>query len=390
MGFAAWQAAERGGAARPGYSAAMAHNERACQHAQLPSPPAPSQPFWRQRRPVLGPGRPPRVGLALALATAALGAVLAGCQAGDPLARQRPITLTAHGHTVTLAPAIDRLIAFGPEAGPSLLHVRDLDRPVATDPADPAFESYVFRGGCYTWISPQSAWVGRDGARSDWPPDPAMDRGPVRIIERTPASLTTRTPLTRLGLVEHKTFTLTPEGGELSYALINPGDAPIEAAAWINTAVARRDRIALYMPEGTTLRGWDDVSVARLESILSPPTAHGWRLVELHRASWQGGIKVWVDTPARDATIGVWREGRWLVRTLAPLDAPHAQRVPSEVPVAVYIDPADELIEAELIAPATRILPGQAVEATERWSVLPGVFPHPSADDLAWTRARAH
>lgn len=304
-----------------------------------------------------------------------------GCSPA-PIGSQFTQTITAYNHTLTLSPTIDRYTHFGPTSGPNFLNTRDLDAPVITNPHHPDYNEYTFRGGCYTWVAPQNAWRTQTGELQNWPPDPAMDRGPANITNRTTDSITTITPVSRLGLSERKTFTLTPTGGLLTYELINNAATPIEASPWINTAVTTSDRIALYMPPGTTLRGWDAAAVSKIESILSPPTTHGWRILNLHAATWQGGTKVWITTPNGDATIAIWREGRWFIRTMDQDDPDNTLAAVSEGPVAVYIDPTDNLIEAELYAPITTIAPGSSFSVTEYWQVLPHPSLHPTPDDL--------
>jgi hypothetical protein len=281
-----------------------------------------------------------------------------------------------------VAPMIDRYTFFGPAGGPNMLHTRNLDAEPVMDPDDPEFENYTFRGGCYTWVAPQNAWRNAAGELQNWPPDPAMDRGPALVVGRSLDGITTLTPTSRLGLRERKSFGLTVEGGVLVYELINDGPEPIEIGAWVNTAVTACDRIALYMPEGTEVRGWDDEAVGKVESILSPATTHGWRVLDLPSASWRGGTKVWIDSPNGDATIAVWRHGRWLIRTMDQGDPEGTLAAVGEGPVAVYIDPTDDLIEAELYAPVRAIEPGGSTRVTEYWQLLPGRFARPSADDL--------
>ncbi|MGP1347740.1 MAG: hypothetical protein ACTS3F_13870 [Phycisphaerales bacterium] len=309
--------------------------------------------------------------------------VLSGCsgaggRTGEDTGLTRVERVAALGFAVEHMGEIDRFVWFGPESGPNLLHTENLGVPVPAGGSD----EYTFRGGCYTWVSPQSGWVGGDGSARNWPPDPAMDRGPAWVVGRTADSITTLTPVSRLGLRERKTFTLREYGGTLEFVIENAGVRAMEAGAWVNTGVARHDRIALWMPEGTTLRGWDDEAVGKIESILGPRSPGGWRMLDLPRAGWEGGTKVWVEAPEGAARIGVWRHGRWLVRTLEPGDPEGTLRAVGEGPVAVYVDPTAGLIEAELYGPVMTIPAGGASGVTERWEVLDGRFPRPAASDL--------
>jgi len=306
-----------------------------------------------------------------------------GCQRPQAVGPSGPSErVAAYGFALELAPGIDRYSFFGPAGGPNMLYTRDLDAPAPVDPDHPEFEAYTFRGGCYTWVAPQNEWRDADGELRNWPPDPAMDRGPAVVVGRSLDGITTLTPTSWLGLRQRKSFTLTPQGGLLVYELINDGHEAIETGQWINTAVTTHDRIALYMPEGTELRGWDDDAVGKIESILSPPTTHGWRMLDLPHAGWRGGTKVWIDAPNGDATIAVWRHGRWLIRTMDRADPDGTLAAVGEGPVAVYIDPTDNLIEAELYAPIGSIPPGGSSRVSEYWELLPGRFVRPSPEDL--------
>lgn len=319
-----------------------------------------------------------------------LAAAGGGCASSvrTPVTRPDAIRVERDGLAAEFAPSIDRVTFFGPSGGENLLHVVGLDRQPPTD------GSYVFWGGCYTWVSPQKApggdasspmgWVDVDGTKRDWPPDPAMDVGPARRTGLGDGMLRVTGPEQRSGLAEIKSLrVLARDRALFSFTLRNAGGAgPIVAGPWINTAAGPRDAIAVRMPPGTEVYGWNDESVARFNSVLGPADERGWRRVDLSRAAWDGGIKVYLAPPRGErlasTEIAVWRRdaGAWMHRDIGPLSADEIERLRAagEGPVAVYIQPSsgggEAIVEAELYGPIRDILPGAQHTATETWRVI--------------------
>jgi hypothetical protein len=327
----------------------------------------------------------------LRLLSIPLTLALAACTARPPTipARSDTIALRRHGLFAEFNLAIDRITFFGRSGGGNLLHLSDLTRDLPGD------GSYTFWGGCYTWIAPQKAvegtslgWVAEDRAsKKDWPPDPAMDIGPVRCTARTPDSFTVLGPEQRTGLREEKTFRLhAPDRASLEFTLHNRGVNPVTACPWITTAASLDDAIAVRMPPRTELWGWDQKSIDSFRSITSPPNDEGWALVRLARSRWGGGIKVYLapppGSPAVEAEIAIWsaRANAWLHRSMGPMSAEEvaALRAAGEGPVALYIQPNkgnDPIIEAELYGPLRVFPPDSAHTAAEIWRIIPSATP---------------
>lgn len=296
----------------------------------------------------------------------------AGCSSSprtEPVTRNDAVLLSRDALAVEYVGDIDRYTWFGPDAGPNLLHIQGLDRTPAPD------EAYTFWGGCYTWVGPQKGWAGPDGASREWPPDPAMDVGPGIVTGRGTDWFETRTPVNRLGLREVKRFTI--EGADrarLSYTLENVADATVVCAPWINTAVGRGSVIALRYVEGRTpIWGWDDQTIARFKSIAQPIDGTDWVILDLARADWPGGGKVWLDTASE---IAVWTDGHWLHRRVeGSIDGARLREV-GEGSVAVYIQPgkdgADWIVEAELYGRVVDLAPLRSVTMIEHWDVVLG------------------
>lgn len=323
-------------------------------------------------------------------------ALISGCGSAPepiaPVSEMEPIRITRHGLAAEFMPAIDRLTYFGRDGGSNLLHLSALGRDV------PAEGSYTFWGGCYTWVSPQKGvegspigWVDADRTtKMDWPPDPAMDIGPARRAGFAPGSFSVVGPDLRSGLREEKTFRIiSDDTAELTYTLRNRGPTPTTAGTWTNIAASLGDFIAVKLPTGSATWGWDQSSVDSFRSIAGEPDARGWVLVELSKAKWDGGIKVYLTqsavAPMQRPEIAVWRRGAkaWLHRSLEPMSATDLRRLREmgEGPVAVYIQPnggKDPIIEAELYAPIAEVAPGAILQSTETWRIIPSDKPDTS------------
>jgi hypothetical protein len=298
----------------------------------------------------------------------ALGAC-AGQKAGDG-PRLSAARIEHAGLAVSYMPDLDRYTYFGPVGGPNLLYSTGLSRAPAAD------GTYTFFGGAYTWVAPQAGnlgWKDSAGEPRPWPPDPAMDTGPGARIGLTEDSLTTLTPVSRAGLREEKVLTiLDGSTAELVYTLRNTTEAPLTAGTWTNTAVRTGAVIAVRMPEEAEVRGWDDRSIELFRSIASEPSEAGWVTLDLSRASWEPGIKVYIESPLDLPKIAVWDRGYWFLRELETTDMAGLSRLRehSEGPVAVYIQPRDHIVEAELYGPLKDIPGGGSATTIERWRLI--------------------
>lgn len=311
-------------------------------------------------------------------ASTAITALCVGCASpvvGPSEARPGAIAIEAAGLRAEWAREIDRCVWFGASGKSNMLHTVELDREIPTDGA------YTFFGGCYTWVAPQNGplgWKDADGAQRSWPPDPAMDIGPARVTGISHNFITTTGPRQLSGLVEIKTLRLDYDlHADFTYTLRNDGDHSAIAGPWITTAVGKGDLIALRAPAGATMRGWDGSSVERFKSILGDPDARGWAVVDLAKADWDGGVKVYIESAAGSAErpeIAVWRHGYWFLRRGAELEATDVARLREvgEGPVAIYIEPGSGIVEAELYGPIADITPGASHTTIERWSLIPG------------------
>lgn len=279
---------------------------------------------------------------------------------------------------VEYSPDLDRVTFFGVHDGPNLLHTVGLDREPAED------GSYTFFGGGYTWVGPQRGehgWRDETGELQDWPPDPAIDAGPSRIVGRTPLGVVTENPVARDGLREEKTIRLTSaHSASIEFQFTNTSEETLRRTTWINTAVQPGARIALKLQEGdqvAQIYAGDENAVERFNALLGPIDERGWAVVDLRNAEFDGGIKIYTDGPAE---IAIWvpnpdwlqTKGFWLHRSLeTPLSVEQRSelRAIGEGPVAVYLNPGLGLFEAELYGPVVDLEPGSSAMSTEVWTV---------------------
>ncbi len=264
----------------------------------------------------------------------------------------------------------DRLMWFGPENGPNLLETRDLDVP-------PSDESYTFYGGAYTWMAPQSAWTDESGSPRDWPPDPRMDAGPVRLVRSWMTGIEVEGPVTRNGLREIKRFEMIGDGEMVvSYILRNDSQEPVTAGPWLITAGRRGGLFAVASGVDGSVR-FDRPDSESLWLDRGEERGSWWLIDLWARRKWKNtrddlDLKAFIDSPQRPV-VAAWDGGWWLVRMMEsdPLD-PAAAHSGGEAPVEVYLHYAHGMgfFEAELLGRVVTLQPGESVEHRERWRVV--------------------
>ncbi|MCK4873133.1 MAG: hypothetical protein KAS72_10440 [Phycisphaerales bacterium] len=314
----------------------------------------------------------PRIAAIIAAGLSALA--MTGCAYKDAPYPKNP---SDPGHAIRIQQAgvvleyradLDRVIFFGPVGGPNLLHTVELHRTPADD------GSYTFYGGGYSWIAPQRGdfgWTDEAGDPKDWPPDPSVDRGPMRVIERALGSITMQGPVTRSGLREHLTIAfVSTHHVDFIRAIENTTDQPVTAAVWSIAAVRPGDVIALRNAAMANLWSPDNAHVKLFESVAIG--CDGWMTIATGNLPWQDGIKVYADS---NPVVAVHTQGWWLLRQGVERDD-GALRSVGEAPVALYIHPGLGLIEAELYSPLEMIEPGERITFTEHWSLIPSSQPN--------------
>jgi Domain of unknown function (DUF4380) len=307
-----------------------------------------------------------RIGGWLKVAAAAVTLTIAsGCQVfeavnpDDPARPGNIVRLERHGVVLSYRPDIDRVVFFGAVGGPNMLHTVELDRQPAHD------GSYTFYGGGYSWVAPQRGELGwRDAAGElrDWPPDPAMDCGPMEVIRRSHDSFTARSPIMGNGLREYVTFTLVGSNlVEVVRELENTGSEPTQASLWVITAVEPGATVALRGEAVDHLRAGTLEEEAALLEWFQPDD--GCFLLDTALADNRDGIKAYFDA---EPFLAVHNQGWWFIRDGLARDSGSLNEV-GEAPIALYLHPELEIFEAELYGPLREIAPGERIDYTEYW-----------------------
>ena len=289
----------------------------------------------------------------LFVSVAAAAVLLVGCgQGGRSL-----IELSRGGTFVVYDPQTDRIIHFGPTGGENLLYTT----PNIFQPPDP--DGYVFRGGSYTWVAPQSCWVGPDGRIDGWPPEPAMDRGPMKVLSAGDDHLRAVSPEMRLEMREEKSISLDADGTlKLTVTLLPTGPKPPQAAGWCLMAAPPGCIVAVP-------RGQARSSPEKLLSEFNAASTEqgGWLLTDTNKIKGVG--KVFIDVAP---VVAVWNKGYWFVRAGTDADA---ARPPGESAVELYFALSDKLVEVELVGPYRLVLSDGSNRWNESWHIIEAKSP---------------
>ncbi len=289
----------------------------------------------------------------LFVSVTAAAVLLVGCDRGGRFL----IELSRGGTFVVYDPQTDRIIHFGPAGGENLLYTTSN----IFQPPDP--DGYVSRGGSYTWVAPQSCWVAPDGRLDVWPPEPAMDRGPMKVLSAEADHLHTVSPKMRLDMREDKTVSLDADGTlRLTVTLLPTGPKPPHAAGWCLMAVPYGCIVAV--PKGKPRSNHDGL----IPEFKAASTEHdGWILTDTNKIKGVG--KVFIDVAP---VVAVWNKGYWFVRAGT---AAGAARPPGESAVELYFAPSNQLVEVELVGPHRPVLPDGSNRWDESWHLIKAKSP---------------
>lgn len=295
-------------------------------------------------------------------------------------------TLDAMGTEVAYDADRDRIVDLRLRNRPNMLHTASLDQPPRSG------EEYTFYGGHYSWIAPQAAWIDGDGALRNWPPDPAMDRGPMLVTRHTDRFLAVEGPVTRLGFREEKVIEILDQGVVgVEHQLTNETNTMRAGAVWSNTAVPPGAVIAVPKPADGTIIFDRDVETAQPLWEAITEEFGNWILIRTDRkaaeaaAAWGGELKVFI---AAAPQIAVGHDGYWLVRRGWPWDDAGSLATVSEAPVEVYLNFGLELFEAELLGPHVTLAPGESTTFSEVWFIFNEHRGDPREIDAAFAALR--
>jgi hypothetical protein len=290
-----------------------------------------------------------------------------------------------------------RLLSFSLAGRPNFLRLEE----AAGDPdaAVDATTDNVGWLGHEVWAGPQKDWwtdqdvnPARAAARAVWPPDPYLSLARYTLVRATGAELVLDSPASPVsGLQLRKRYALVegkPNSLRLEVSATNRRDREVARDIWFNTRAHADTRV--YVP------------VAALTDIKINKDAGGPGGTALPHTLADGVFSL--DFPAGGARKGKvllqpaagwmagFRGGQAFIVQFA-LQARGAIH-PDQGQVELYHDvqpgkPDQGLLEMEVHAPCLRLAPGQRMEASELWTLLPYDGPDTRAAHLAFLRLHA-
>ncbi len=284
----------------------------------------------------------------------------------------------------------DRIVRFGPINGPNLLETRDLDVVPNSD------GEYTFFGGMYTWVAPQNGWVNQQGGLHNWPPDPAMDRGPCTLNIDSGDGILIEGPVLRSGLQQTKRISISDDGiCTIAHALHNTTNTTQHAGIWSITAAKTGSTIAVRLDSDNWFVEEPGVSLdSELNNALWAAVANEvgpWIVfdtgTDLSNAQVDSdSFKAFVNR-APSTQIAIWSDGYWLVRSADPPDIFSSLSEVGESSIEIYGHFGLNLFEAELLSAYQSIPPGEMITWTETWQIVPSDSPDPAAMDFLYAEA---
>lgn len=268
-----------------------------------------------------------------------------------------------------------RLLSFALAGKPNFLLIDE----GAGDPELPpdAHAGYIRYQGHEVWIGPQREWwvhqdvnPARAAARATWPPDPWLSLAKYTLVDQRPGAITLDSAASPVSGVQlRKRYALVadrPNSLRLEAEATNRSGKLAGRDIWFNTRVPSHTRA--YVP------------VALKEDIRSEPAG------ALHTTLEDGVLSLDLPAPDQaarkgklfvqpsDGWLAAFRDGQALVIRFA--HQPRAAIHPAQGQVELYqdIDPATPgkgMLELEVHAPYVELAPGQAMTASELWTILP-------------------
>jgi hypothetical protein len=258
----------------------------------------------------------------------------------------------------------------------SALWEESTDKRASLDPKMP-FKSYK---GHITWLSPQSEWwVKQDSfpdlktARSNWPPDPILTLAPYRIISKTNNQIVLKSPESQYSKVQFtKIFRVDGNMVYLTTQAKNIGSDTISWGLWHNTRMNGCDAVFVKADSGSLLK----IDYPNPE-IKNPEMRYENGFYSFNNTipeNKDSSYKVKAFINVQSPLIAGNHNDQWLIIRSESLDN---KRIHSEQGrVEIYIENSDsrtdDLQELEIQFGYESIAPGESIEASETWEILPG------------------
>ncbi len=259
--------------------------------------------------------------------------------------------------SLVVAPAIGRIVYYGPAAGPNLLWEQAGLRGKTVTLAQGRKEWANF-GGDKLWPAPQSKW--------NWPPDPYLDGightatalkgGSVRLVSAaSPDS----------GIRFERVITMDAADGSVTIrnTMLNTGDQDVEWSVWEVAQVAEPRWCEMPIVASAGLpKGWTAIgpNVPQAGYVAARPGS-----VRLRRhAAKAAKIGGWSPHGLVRARVGAWE------LTLRATVEPEGGYPDGGCPQEIFSSPDPlKYMELELLGPVRLLQPGDSQTLTTIWSL---------------------
>lgn len=234
-------------------------------------------------------------------------------------------------------------MTINPDKGGKILSLKYQDQEVLSQSRWP--ESF----GSTFWTSPQKEW--------NWPPVPEFDKQPYTIQKKEDNRLTITSSISqRLGLRVGKDFQTDKKDGAfvITYSIKNEGKEPRRVAPWEISRVPNTDGQIFF-------EAVDSIWPAGLMTFEKANGAAWYKTDEA-----QQNRKVNADARG---WLAYAADGLLLVKRF--LDLKGNEPAPGEAEVQVYVNRGKSYIELESQGAYTLLQPGESLQWTVRWYLIP-------------------
>lgn len=294
-----------------------------------------------------------------------------------------------------------RLVSFGLAGKPNFLKFD----PTAGNPADPVTARTPNVGylGHEIWLGPQSQWWAHQSvnaelakAKSPWPPDPFLSVAPYRLSKQSKDEVVVESAASPVsGIALTKRFALAPgkpNSLQVEVSAVNRRDKAVAWDIWFNTRTHAEARV--YVPVDPSV----PVRTQQIATMTSGPLKY---IVKDGVFSLDMPVKPALGEPARHGKVFIQPSHGWMAGFHSgqafivqfPLQ-PRAAIHPEQGQVEIFndwqpADPAKGLMEMEVHAPYRTLAPGEKMQASELWTILPYDGATSREAHLAFLRAQA-
>jgi hypothetical protein len=291
-----------------------------------------------------------------------------------------------------------RLLSFSLAGQPKFLRLDEQ----AGDPAakvDAASENVGYLGH-EIWVGPQKQWWVHQSVnpelaarKANWPPDPYLSLAPYTVTEQSARAVTVASPASPVSGVQlSKRYALVdgkPNSLKLDVSATNRRDSQVAWDIWFNTRTHADTRVYVPVAASSDVR-LETVQPAaplsytlrdRVFSLDMPADAPGQR---------QRKGKLFLQ-PSSGWMAGFHGAQAFIVQFVL---RPRAEIHPDQGQIELYNDfqpgnPNAGLLEMEVHAPYRQLAPGQSMNASETWTILPYAGASSREAHIAFLRKQA-